>query len=98
MKKSIVVYGMLALTLSAPLYAQANKELDDTIAQAETGITAAKKMNNLWRDTEKFLEESKKLKAAGKMDEAIKLAKKALSEATHAQKQAQDQASAKPSY
>lgn len=66
----------------------ASPELDQTIANAEKEIAAAKKVNHLWRDTEKFLEDAKKDKAAGKLDDAMKNAKKALKEAIDAQKQA----------
>ncbi|MBI5612327.1 MAG: hypothetical protein HY942_04565 [Gammaproteobacteria bacterium] len=95
MKKIIVIAG-LALTLGACAGMQSTQELDDTIAQAEKEIAATKKSNALWRDTEKFLEDAKKAKADGDVDGATKLAKKALTEAKLAQKQAQDQAKAKP--
>jgi hypothetical protein len=97
MKKTIVVAG-LALVLSACAGMQSTAELDETIAQAEKEIAAAKKVNYVWVHTERFLEEAKELKADGDIDTATKLAKKALSEAKLAQKQAQDQAEAKPSY
>lgn len=98
MKKTIVFSAILALTLSACAGMQSSKELDDTIAQAEKEIAAAKKSNALWRDTEKFLTEAKKLKTDGDIDAAMKLAKKALSQAQLAQKQAQSQAKAGPKY
>lgn len=97
MKKTIVA-ASLALTLGACAGMQSTAELDNTIAQAEKEIAATKKMNYLWRDTESFLETAKKLKADGDIDGATKQAKKALSEAKLAQKQAQDQANAKPQY
>lgn len=97
MKKTIVA-ASLALILGACAGMQSTQELDDTIAQAEKEVATAKKMNCLWRDTEKFLEAAKKLKADGDIDGATKQAKKALSEAQLAQKQAQDQAKAKPTY
>ena len=86
------------LTLGACAGMQSTQELDDTIAQAEKEVAAAKKMNYLWRDTENFLETAKQLKADGDIDGATKQAKKALSEAKLAQKQAQDQAKARPYY
>lgn len=97
MKKIIVLAG-LALTLSACAGMQSTQELDNTIAQAEKEIAAAKKANALWRDTEKFLDAAKKAKADGDIDGATKQAKKALSEAQLAQKQAKDEAKAKPHY
>jgi len=96
-KKTIVLAG-LVLSLSACAGMQAAQELDETIVQAEKEIAAAKKANFLWRDTEKFLTEAKKLKTDGDIEGANKLAKKALAEAKLAQKQAQDQAKAKPTY
>ena len=98
MKKTIVFSAILALSLSACAAMQASKELDDTIAQAEKEIAAAKQAKYLWRDTEKFLADAKKLKEDGDVEGANKLAKKALSEAKLAQKQSQDQAKAKPHY
>lgn len=109
MKKSIWLAAGLALTLGAcaemPSQTQAQKpaaatgaELDTVIANAEKEIAAAKKADNLWRDTEKFLKEAKELKAEGKTDEAMKKARKALKEAQLAQKQAQLEANAKPSF
>ncbi len=67
-------------------------------AQAVTEIGKAKKMNALWRDTEKMLKQADA--ARGDMDnpKAMKLVKKALKQAKLAQKQAQDQANAGPSY
>jgi hypothetical protein len=112
MQKSLWLAAGLALTLGAcaemPSQTPAAKpaapaaansvELDTVIANAEKEIAAAKKANNLWRDTEKFLKEAKELKAAGNTDEALKKAKKALKEAQLAQKQAEVEANAKPSF
>jgi hypothetical protein len=112
MKKTILLTACLALTLGgcatesekpsqsakpAAAAATASPELDQTIASAEKEIAAAKKVG-IWRDTEKFLEEAKKDKAAGKNDEALKLAKKALKQAQLAQQQAASQANVKAVY
>lgn len=108
MKKSIWLAAALALTLGAcaemqsqpavPAPAAASgAELDTLIANADKEIAAAKKVG-IWRDTEKFLDEAKKLKAEGNIAEATKKAKKALKEAQLAQKQAQAEANAKPSF
>lgn len=75
-----------------------NSALDETIANAEKEIAAAAKMNGVWKDTESFLDEAKKLKAEGKTDDALKKAKLALKQAVLAQKQAQAEANAKPSF
>ena len=113
MKQSIWLAAGLALTLGAcaemqpqpqkpaagaPASTVSATDVDAVIANAEKEIAAAKKAENLWRDTEKFLKEAKELKADGKTDEAMKKAKKALKEAQLAQKQAQAEANAKPSY
>jgi hypothetical protein len=111
MKKTILLTACLALTLGGcastdskpaasakPAAATASPELDQTIASAEKEIAAAKKANNIWRDTEKFLDQAKEAKAAGKADDAMKLAKKALKQAQLAQQQAASQASTKPYY
>lgn len=104
MKKSILLTACLALTLGACAEMQtqsstakpaATSALDETIANAEKEIAAAKKVG-IWRDTEKFLDEAKALKAEGKSDDAMKKAKKALKEAQLAQKQAAAEAGAKP--
>ncbi len=72
-----------------PAAAAPSPELAAVIADAEKEIAAAKKANvNLWRDTEKFLDEAKAASKEGKADEAMKLAKKAAKEASLAQKQA----------
>ncbi len=103
MNKTILLTACLALTLGGCAEmdtkptAAASSPLDETIASAEKEIAAAKK-GSMWRDTEKFLTEAKEAKAAGKNDEAMKLAKKALKEAQLAQKQTQAEAGAKAYY
>ena len=103
MKKIILLTACLALTLGGCAdmdtkpAAASNPALDEAIASAEKEIAAAKKAG-LWLHTEKFLEDSKAAKAAGKDDEALKLAKRALKQAQLSQKQAQADADAKPYY
>ncbi len=109
MNKTIALTACLALTLGAcadmqtqpapakPAATSSGSALDETIASAEKEIAAAKKIG-IWVNTEKFLEEAKELKAAGKEDEALKRAKKALKEAQLAQKQAKAEADAKPHF
>lgn len=96
MKKTTWIAAVLALSL--PASAMAAATLDETIAAAEKEIAAAKKLNNVWLNTEKSLEEAKQLKTEGKADEAMKQAKRALKEAQLAQKQAQDQPKPKADY
>ena len=104
MKKTILLTACLALTLGGcadmdtkPAAAASTPALDEAIASAEKEIAVAKK-GSMWRDTEKFLDEAKKARDAGKSDDAMKLAKKALKQAQLAQKQAQAGADAKPYY
>lgn len=85
-----------AKTAAAP--APSGSALDDTIANAEKEIAAAAKMNGVWKNTEDFLQEAKKLRAEGKTDAALKMAQKALKEAQLAQKQARAEADAKPHF
>ena len=109
MKKSILLGTCLALTLGgcaemqstpakAPVAAASNPVLDETIANAEKEIAAAKKVDGLWLHTEQFLADAKMLKSEGKADDALKMAKKALKEAQTGIKQAQAEAGAKPHY
>lgn len=107
MKKSIWLVAGLSLILGgcaemdtksdAPKAAVMDPALDKAIADAEKEIAAAKKVG-IWRDTEKHLKAAKEAKAAGKGEEAMKMAKKALKEAQLAQKQAAAEANAKPHY
>jgi len=96
MKNSTLIAAVLALSL--PAYAMAAATLDETITAAEKEIAAAKKLNNIWLNTEKSFNEAKQLKTEGKNDEAMKLAKRALKEAQLAQKQAKDQPNPKPDF
>lgn len=73
-------------------------EYSELVAKAENEIALAAKTGFLWSNTEKFLKDSKEAKAAGDMDKAVKLAKKALEEATLAQKQAADNANPRANY
>lgn len=86
--------GKPAAATAAPA---ANPELDAVIANASGEIAKAKKVG-IWRDTEKYLKEAQEARAAGKIDEAMKLAKKALREAQLAQAQAAAEANAAPVY
>jgi formate-dependent nitrite reductase cytochrome c552 subunit len=111
MKKTLWLTACLALTVAGcaemqtqpqaaakPAAAAPTAEFNAAVANAEKEIAAAKKANNLWRDTEKFLDEAKKAMEAGKADEAVKLANKAMKQAQLAQKQASAEASAKPHF
>lgn len=94
MKKSLIAAALaasLAACATGPSY-------DEVMAQAQAEAKVAKKMNYLWRDTEKSMKEAEKAKKAGDDDKALKLAKKALFQAKAAQKQAQAEANAGPKY
>ena len=78
-------------------------EYNQLATEAENEIKLASKTGFLWNNTEKFLTESKEAMAAAnaasdkaarekEYDKAMKLAKKALSEAKMAQQQAKDNA------
>jgi DNA primase large subunit len=78
-------------------------EYNQLATEAENEVKLASKTGFLWNNTEKFLTESKEAMAAAnaasdkatrekEYDKAMKLAKKALSEAKMAQQQAKDNA------
>lgn len=95
--KRTVLLAAVALTFVGCAAIQEARELDETIATAQKEIAAADKMGALWRDTEDKLKDAQKLKD-DEPDKAMKLAKQALAEAKLAQKQALDNAKAKPDY
>jgi hypothetical protein len=67
-------------------------EFDQLAAEADNEIKLAAKTGFLWRDTERFLTEAKAARAKGDFDNALKLGRKALSEARLAQQQARENA------
>ena len=89
-----------------------NEEYNKLIAQAENEVKLADKTGFLWRDTEKFLKDSKEAKAAAdkavtdgdrataktEFDKAMKLAQKAMKQAQLAQQQARDNVNPVVSY
>ena len=77
---------------------QMGMEADRTIQKAEKEIAAAKADKFLWRDTEKALKGAKKAYGEEDYETALKLAKKALTQAEMAQVQAKHEANAKPVY
>ena len=100
MNKTILI-AALAISLGGCASAQESARLGETIATAEQEIAAAKKANaNLWIDTEKLVKEAKGDQdlAFGDKTAATKKANKAMTEAKLAQKQAQDNAKARPFY
>ena len=98
MRKTILI-SALAMTLAGCAGGGASSDdYNKLVAEAEAEIAVANKMGATWRDTEKFLDESKKEAKNGDMENATKLAQKALKQAKLAQEQAKAQANVKPWY
>lgn len=100
MNKTILM-AALAISLGGCASAQESARLSETVVAAEQEVAAAKKANaSLWMNTEKLLKEAKGDQdlAFGDKAAAMKKASAALTEAKLAQKQAQENAKAKPSY
>jgi len=98
MRKTILIS---ALTIALGGCAGGGASSDDynkVASEAEAEIAVANKMGATWRDTEKFLAESKKAAKDGDMEKAMKLANKALKQAKLAQEQAKAHANAGPWY
>ncbi|MEW6329915.1 MAG: hypothetical protein AB1560_00505 [Pseudomonadota bacterium] len=104
--KQTLVLGAITLVLAGCAGGIDQSEYNKLVAEAENEIKLAGKTGFQWNNTEKFLTESKEAmeaaKAAGdsatrdkEFDQAMKLAKKALSEAKLAQQQAKDNANPK---
>src|SRR3990172_2896062 len=85
MKKSLFFAALAAVSLAGCAGGAQDKEYNDLAAQAENEIKLANKTGFLWRDTEKFLKESKEAKEAGDTEKAMK-------QAQLAQQQAKDNA------
>ena len=100
MNKTLLT-AALAISLGGCASAQESARLAQTVAAAEQEVAAAKKANaGLWSDTADMLKEAKDNQdlAFGDKPAAMKKASKALTEAKLAQKQAQENAKAKPFY
>ena len=105
MKQTLMI-GTLVVALAGCAGAVRNDEYTQLVVQAENEIKLADKTGFLWRDTEKFLKESKEAKAAAdkaekdgdrataykEFDMAMKLAQKAMKQSQMAQQQARDNA------
>lgn len=102
MKQTLILCA-ITLALAGCASSINKEEYDQLVAEAENEIKLASKTGFLWSNTEKFLTESKEAMAAAtaatdkavresEYDKAMKLAKKALSEAKLAQQQARDNA------
>jgi len=85
-----------ALTLGGCATIKMGMDAESAISKAETQIAAAEKDHYLWRDTKNHLKGAKKAYADDDYETALKLANKAISEATLAEKQAAEQKGAMP--
>lgn len=92
MKRALLPFAMIVTLAGCASAGYSQQDYNNVVKQAEAEIAVANKLGFTWRDTEKFLKESKKAHAAGDMDKAMKLAKKALRQAQLAQQQAKEQA------
>jgi len=105
MKQTLMI-GTLVVALAGCAGVVRDDEYTQLAVQAENEIKLAGKTGFLWRDTEKFLKDSKEAKAAAdkaekdgdrataykEFDKAMKLAQKAMKQAQMAQQQARDNA------
>jgi len=105
MKKAFLI-GTAAVALAGCAGSYNDDEYNQLAAQAENEIKLADKTGFLWSNTEKFMQESKEAKAAAdkarkdgdrataqkEFDNAMKLAKQALTQAKLAEQQALDNA------
>lgn len=121
MKKTLILCSLsLVLTVTGCAWwdnwwegwSAKNEAYNKLLAQTENEIKLADKTGFLWRDTEKFLTDSKEAKAASdkavqngdrataktEFDKAMKLAQKAMKQAQMAQQQARDNAKPVISY
>lgn len=64
-----------------PAAATKNDEVSQAIDAAKAAVATAKSLDWIWRDTEKFLKQAEAAAAKGENDKALKLAKKAKSQA-----------------
>ncbi len=99
--KRTVLLAVLALSAGgcATHTAKSGPSVADTIAAAQQAVDSAHQAHvDLWLKTAAYVKEAKQLQAAGKSEEAMKLAQKALDEVHMAEQQAQADASAGPSY
>jgi len=94
----LLVASAIALSLVACQSAP-TKTLNDAnmaIKSATKANGAAKKLYVEWRDTGKILKKARKAKGKGDFDTAVKLAKKAETQAKNAVAQAKSQRNVKP--
>ena len=99
MKKIILTAVSVAfLSMAGCAGTDSGPSYKDLLAQAESEMAKAKKAKFLWRDTGKLVKKAKAARADSDTAKAKKLLKKAISQAKMAQKQAMDQANAKPNY
>ncbi len=98
MKKTLLTAVSVAVFTLGGCAGTGGPSYNELLAQAKAEMAKAKKMNYLWRDTGKLVKKAKAARADGDNPKAKKLLKKAIQQAKLAQKQAKEQANAKPVY
>jgi len=96
MKKTLFITTLALALAGCTGGSESDKEYTDLVAKAKAEIALANKTGFTWRDSEKFLKNADEAMKAGDRDKAIKLVGKATKQAQLAQKQAKDNANAKP--
>jgi hypothetical protein len=96
---SIAVTALLLTACASPdAMSVATDEYTRLSSQVEKEIAATEKTGFLWRDTEKLVADARTAQSQGKQDDALTLLRKALRQTQLAQKQAQDNANAGPTF
>ncbi|MEK7262528.1 MAG: hypothetical protein AAB194_04365 [Pseudomonadota bacterium] len=98
MKKTLFITALALALAGCASGPESDKEYMDLVAKAKAEIQLAGKAGYAWRDTEKFLKGADEAMKAGDRDKAMKLVNKAIKQAQLSQKQAKDNANAKPVY
>ena len=90
--RKVSILAMLAFLFLAGCATKGPSAYDQLYSQASNEVNIAKQMGFLWRDTEKYLRESRLAQEQGDKRKAKELAQRALNEAKMAQQQAREQA------
>lgn len=102
MKKLAVIFAALSMFVMVGCASTGSNKMEETadyptlVKQAEASIKKAKSVGSEWRDSGKFLKKAEKAAKEGKMDKAIKLAKKAKAEGDMAYEQGKAEKNAGP--
>lgn len=98
MKKTLFITTLALALAGCASGPESDKEYMDLVAKAKAEIKLADQTGFTWRDSEKFLKQADEAMKAGDRDKAIKLVNKATKQAQLSQKQAKDNANAKPAF